>query len=148
MNTYEDTCDGFGMTEDLSLYDKLNQNYYSVNEEWFNYKEYEEELVLELDNKPLTRPEYLLARGKIAENVLALKKKHTNERAGKSANLEAEFRKDCEIEFGFENLPEKIKQHLHVRAYESGHACGYSSIANSYPELVELVLLCKEEFSK
>ena len=136
------------MSEELDFYGRIHSDYYNPKPFEFDYKEYEEELVFEIDNQPLTRPQYDAAINKIKDDIRALKKKHRDEQAEKTGKLIDEFRKDCEFEFGFENLPDKIKGKLHWMAYDDGHAWGFSSIANCYSDLVELVFLCKEVFSE
>lgn len=134
------------MSEELDFYGRIHSGYYNPKPFNFDYEEYKKELVFEIDSQPLTRPQYEAALSQINDEIKALKKKHRDEQAEKTGKLIDEFRKDCEIEFGFESLPVKIKDKLHWMAYGDGLAWGFSSIANCYPDLVELVFICKEEF--
>ena len=53
--------------------------------------------------------------------------------------LEMNFRKDIENEYGIDKLPEEIKNAIYSFASEKRHAYGYSEIANEYSDLMDVV---------
>ena len=115
----------------------------------FDYiKEYWLDEINKLDHIPMTRFD---REEKVKEcernqnsEIKALRQKY-DEEVGELLSL---FRKDCEIMFGFEHFPEKVKDQIHYLTYKEGHAGGYSDILSQYSELVEFAVLYKEGFSK
>lgn len=132
---------------ELNFWDKIQSGYYRASYIKFDYKEYEEELLEQLNNTPLTKADYDLALEKIKEDIKALKFQHSLENHAEEGRLLSEFWLDCEEEFGFSDLPVEIKSFIHGKAYNAGHAYGFSEIASHYDGLVEFAKLCKEAFS-
>lgn len=58
----------------------------------------------------------------------------------KEKELRALFEKDAEAAFGFAHLPERLRKLIHAKAWEDGHAFGYSEVWIQYHELVEIAL--------
>jgi hypothetical protein len=57
-----------------------------------------------------------------------------------SNRLADEFRRDLEAEYGTDELPESVRDATYRRAYEEGHAYGFSEIANCYIDIAEHTL--------
>lgn len=133
---------------ELDFWDRVESGYYQTKFLKFDYQEYEEELLEQLNNIPLTKAGYDFALGKIKERVKDLKAQHLQEYRNEESRLNHQFRKDCEVAFGFADFPDEVKDFIHGKAYEEGHAYGFSEIANKYYDLVEFANICKEAFSK
>ncbi len=52
----------------------------------------------------------------------------------------AAWQKRQEKEFGFEYLPETLRQKIHSQVWEDGHSGGYGEMVNRYCDLVPLVV--------
>lgn len=133
---------------DLNFWGKVQSGYYVARFVTFDYEDYEKELLDELDNTPLIKADYDLGFAKIKEAINDLKRQHLQEYRNEESRLVSEFFEDCEKEFGFSNFPNRVKDFIHSKAYEDGHAYGFSEIANKYGELVEFANICKESFNK
>jgi hypothetical protein len=133
---------------EFDFWDRVQSGYYRAKSIKFDYKGYEEELLDQLNNTPLTKADYDLALEKIKERVKDLKTQHLLQDRIETGRLLGEFWIDCEEEFGFSDFPDEVKEFIHGKAYEEGHAYGFSEIANKYDDLVEFANVCKEAFSK
>ncbi len=49
------------------------------------------------------------------------------------------FREKLEEEYGVEDLPQQTKDKLFSKAWEKGHAYGFSEVKYAYDDLVEVV---------
>ena len=132
---------------DLDFWTRVQLGYYQAKRFKFDYAEYEKELLEQINNTPLTKAGYDFAFEKIKESVNDLKKQHLQEYRKEESRLNHQFFKDCEVEFGFSDFPDKVKDFIHGKAYMDGHAYGFSEIASHYDGLVEFAKLCKEAFS-
>lgn len=117
--------------------------------------DYQREFLLELeriDNIPMTRAEYESAKEKA--KIIAKERAEAQNLLHRQENelINAAFRADMEIKYGFFHLPEKARQKIHSMAYERGHAYGFNEIDNCYYDVVELVLdiwtIFQEEMNK
>lgn len=97
----------------MEFYQKLNSDYYK-------------------NNKPYPSV-------KIRKEEPGLYKFMMDDYRNEDKRIEDEFRKDIEMEYGIDKLPEEIKSAIHHFAYVKGHAYGYSEIANEYSDLMDLV---------
>lgn len=132
---------------ELNFWDKIQSGYYQAKYPKFDYKEYEEELIEQLNDMLLTKTSYDLALEKIKESIRDLKTQHLQNYRKEESRLNKEFCKDCEIEFEFSDFPDEVKDFIHSKAYEEGRAYGSSEIANKYEDLVEFAKICKEAFT-
>lgn len=134
----------------IDVYSAINSNRYcpKTKLDFGSIKEFWYDEIQKLDHIPMTRVEWEEKVKECEKNrdseIKAIRQKY-DEEIGELTNL---FRKDCEVMFGFENFPEKVKGQIHYLAYEEGHAGGYSDILAQYDDLVEFAVLCKQEFSE
>jgi hypothetical protein len=133
---------------DLDFWGRIHSGYYEAKFVSFDYKEYRAELLDNLNHQRLTKAEYDEELKALEKDVKALKQKHLDDYRSENAKLMGQFYKDCEIEFDFSDLPTEVKDFIHGKAYEDGHAWGFESIAGHYEGLVNFVKICKEAFAK
>jgi len=129
---------------ELDFWGRVQSGYYQAEFLKFDYEEYEEELLEQLNSIPLTNADYDLALEKIKGSVKDLKRHHLQQYRNEESRRKHQFYKDCEKEFGFADFPEEVKNFIHGKAYEEGYAYGFSEIADKYDDLVEFVNVCKE----
>lgn len=70
--------------------------------------------------------------------------RHSPERAAhndENSRLYDEFRRDVAIDAGTDDLPQEVRDALFAKAWDDGHAYGYSEVSICYWSLSQLVLL-------
>lgn len=72
-----------------------------------------------------------------AEEEYWCKRKLYNE---SQAEADKAWQESQEIEHGFEDLPESLKQKIHAHVWVDGHSGGYGEMVNRYVDLVPLVV--------
>jgi hypothetical protein len=61
-----------------------------------------------------------------------------------SGSYDGDFNRDVEEFFGMTDWPQSVKDSIHWKAYEDGHASGYHDVFNQYWDLIDLVKLVAE----
>ena len=71
------------------------------------------------------------------EKIYRAERKKYDESEGEAI---AAWQKYQEEDFGFDKLPEVLKQKIHSYVWEKGHSGGYSEMQNWYADTVDLVM--------
>lgn len=99
-----------------------------------------------LDNVPMTKAEREKAENQAKEEVKEIYKKNRAEYSKAEQSLTDEFWKDCRKELNYGSyLTDKGCSLLESKAWEDGHAYGFSEVYNHLVDLDELIYTIKDE---